>query len=76
MARVIHTSQAERLGKEWVTKFKEYVDRQMFEVVIQAVAGKRIVARATLQVGFRWLAHTKDMATSYDVNLIHIWIIY
>ena len=49
VARVIHTSQAERLGKEWVTKFKEYVDRQMFEVVIQAVAGKRIVARATLQ---------------------------
>lgn len=49
VARVIHTSQAERLGKEWVTKFKEHVDRQMFEVVIQAVAGKKVVARETLK---------------------------
>ena len=49
VARVIHTSQAERLGKEWVSKFKEHVDRQMFEVVIQAVTGKKIVARETLK---------------------------
>jgi translation factor GUF1, mitochondrial len=50
VARVIHTSQAERLGKEWVSKFKEHVQRQMFEVVIQAVVGgKRIVARETLK---------------------------
>ncbi len=33
----------------WVTKFKEHVDRQMFEVVIQATAGKRIVARETIK---------------------------
>lgn len=49
VARVIHNSQAERLGKEWVSKFKEHVDRQMFEVVIQAVCGKRVVARETLK---------------------------
>ena len=49
VARVIHNSQAERLGKQWVSKFKEHVDRQMFEVVIQAVAGKRVVARETLK---------------------------
>ena len=49
VARVVHTSQAERLGKEWVTKFAKHVDRQMFEVVIQAVAGKKIVARETLK---------------------------
>lgn len=49
VARVIHASQAERLGKEWVTKFKEHVDRQMFEVVIQAVAGKKVVARESLK---------------------------
>lgn len=49
VARVIHVSQAERLGKEWVAKFKEHVDRQMFEVVIQAVVGKRVVARETLK---------------------------
>ena len=49
VARVVHTSQVERLGKQWVTKFKEHVNRQMFEVVIQAVAGRRIVARETLK---------------------------
>jgi elongation factor 4 len=49
VARVIHSSQAERLGKEWVTKFKEHVDRQMFEIVIQAAIGRRIVARETIK---------------------------
>ena len=49
IARVVHTSQAERLGRQWVTKFKEHVDRQMFEIVIQAAAGKRIVARETIR---------------------------
>lgn len=49
VSRVVHTSQAERLGRQWVTKFKEHVDRQMFEVVIQATAGKRIVARESLK---------------------------
>ncbi|RDW91373.1 translation factor GUF1 [Coleophoma crateriformis] len=49
VARVVHTSQVQRLGRQWVTKFKEHVDRQMFEIVIQAVAGKRIVARETIK---------------------------
>ncbi|KAK4983888.1 Translation factor guf1 mitochondrial, partial [Elasticomyces elasticus] len=49
VARVVHTSQAERLGKAWVVKFKEHVDRQMFEVVIQALAGKKVVARETIK---------------------------
>jgi len=49
VARVVHTSQAERLGKEWVTKFTKHVDRQMFEVVIQAVTGRKVVARETLK---------------------------
>ena len=49
VSRVVHTSQAEKLGKKWVTKFKEHVDRQMFEVIIQAAVGRRIVARETLK---------------------------
>ncbi|KAF7932603.1 uncharacterized protein EAE98_003902 [Botrytis deweyae] len=49
VARVVHTSQTEKIGRQWVTKFKEHVDRQMFEVIIQAQAGKRIVARETLK---------------------------
>ncbi|KAK5653014.1 hypothetical protein OQA88_9300 [Cercophora sp. LCS_1] len=49
IARVVHNSQAVRLGRQWVTKFKEHVDRQMFEVIIQAAAGKKIVARETIK---------------------------
>ncbi|KAL6721213.1 Translation factor guf1 mitochondrial [Lecanora helva] len=49
VSRVVHTSQTERLGRQWVTKFKDHVDRQMFEVIIQAAAGRRIVARETLK---------------------------
>lgn len=49
VARVVHRSQIDKLGREWVTKFKEHVDRQMFEVVIQAAAGTKIVARETLK---------------------------
>lgn len=49
VARVLHTSQVDRLGRLWVKKFKEHVDRQMFEVIIQAAVGKRIVARETIK---------------------------
>ncbi|KAK4221534.1 hypothetical protein QBC38DRAFT_513508 [Podospora fimiseda] len=49
IARVVHSSQVERLGRQWVTKFKEHVDRQMFEVIIQAAAGRRVVARETIK---------------------------
>ncbi|KAK1750913.1 hypothetical protein QBC47DRAFT_425856 [Echria macrotheca] len=49
IARVVHSSQVIRLGRQWVTKFKEHVDRQMFEVIIQAAAGNKIVARETIK---------------------------
>ncbi|KAF1730260.1 Translation factor GUF1, mitochondrial [Beauveria bassiana] len=49
ICKIVHTSQVERIGRQWVTKFKEHVDRQMFEVVIQAVAGNRVIARETIK---------------------------
>ncbi|KAL9100219.1 MAG: hypothetical protein Q9163_004384 [Psora crenata] len=49
VSRVVHTSQIERLGRQWVSKFKKHVHRQMFEVIIQAAAGRRIVARETIK---------------------------
>jgi elongation factor 4 len=30
ICRVLHMSQVDRVGRHWVTKFKEHVDRQMF----------------------------------------------
>ncbi|PLN84734.1 translation factor guf1, mitochondrial [Aspergillus taichungensis] len=49
VARIVHTSQVERLGRQWVTKFKQHVDRQLFEVVIQAAVGRKVVARETIK---------------------------
>ena len=49
ICRVVHASQADRIGRRWVSKFKEHVDRQMFEVVIQAAVGNKIVARETIK---------------------------
>lgn len=49
VARLVHYSQVERLGRQWVTKFKEHVDRQLFEVIIQAAVGRKIVARETVK---------------------------
>ncbi|ORY54956.1 P-loop containing nucleoside triphosphate hydrolase protein [Pseudomassariella vexata] len=49
ISRVVHRSQVDRLGRAWVTKFKQHVQRQMFEVVIQAAVGKKIVARETIK---------------------------
>ena len=49
VARVVHHSQTDRLGREWAKKFKEHVERQMYEVIIQASAGRRVVARETIK---------------------------
>ena len=49
VSRVVHNSQLDRLGRQWVSKFKEHVDRQMFEIIIQAATGRRIVARETIK---------------------------
>jgi len=49
VARVVHHSHVDRIGREWVQKFRQHVDRQMFEVVIQAAAGRRVVARETIK---------------------------
>lgn len=49
VSRLVHISQVDRLGRSWVTKFKEHVDRQLFEIVIQAAVGRKVVARETIK---------------------------
>ncbi|OJJ44415.1 hypothetical protein ASPZODRAFT_135240 [Penicilliopsis zonata CBS 506.65] len=49
VSRLLHLSQIDRLGKQWVSKFKQHVDRQLFEIVIQAAVGRKIVARETIK---------------------------
>ena len=56
LSRVVHTTQAERLARQWTSKFKEHVERQLFEVIIQAgiggsndsASGRKILARETV----------------------------
>ncbi|SCW00603.1 LAFE_0C07844g1_1 [Lachancea fermentati] len=49
LAQVMHRSQVDRVGREWVKKFKEYVKSQLYEVVIQARANNKILARETIK---------------------------
>jgi len=49
LASVMHRSLVERRGRAWVQKLKPMVDRQYFEVVIQAAVGRRVVARETVK---------------------------
>lgn len=49
LAQVMHRTQTQTKGKEWVKNFKEYVKNQLFEVVIQAKAAGKIVARETVK---------------------------
>ena len=49
VSRLMHTSQVDRTGRKWVTKFKEHVDRQLFEIIIQAAVGRNVVARETVK---------------------------
>lgn len=49
VARVVHHSQADRVARQWVAKFKEHVRRQQFEIVIQAVVGRKVLARDSIK---------------------------
>lgn len=49
VSRIMHMSQVNRQGRLWVTKFKEHVDRQLFEIIIQAAVGNKIIARETIK---------------------------
>lgn len=48
LATIVHNSKAQYVGRKIVDKLKKIIDRHMFEVVIQAAVGSRVIARETL----------------------------
>jgi GTP-binding protein LepA len=54
---MVHRSEADKLGRETVTKLKEVIPRQNFQVALQAGIGGRFIAREDLS------AYRKDVTT-------------
>ncbi|KAE8672422.1 Translation factor GUF1-like protein [Hibiscus syriacus] len=48
MATIVHNLKAQRVGRELVDKLKKFIDRQMFEITIQAAIGSKVIARETI----------------------------
>ena len=48
LSLIIHKEKAAYRGRELAKKMKELIDRQMFEIAIQAAIGSKIIARETL----------------------------
>ena len=48
LSTIVHTDNAYQSGKELAARLREVIKRQLFEVVIQAAIGAKIIARETV----------------------------
>jgi GTP-binding protein LepA len=46
---IVHREKAYQRGKELTEKLKDIIDRQMFEIAIQASIGSKVIARSTVK---------------------------
>ncbi len=49
LSLIVHNDKAQFRGRELVSKMKEFIPRQQYEVAIQAAIGNKIIARSTVK---------------------------
>lgn len=49
LSQVMHRSQVQSRGKEYVARFRSYLKAQLFEVAIQAKVNNKVIARETIK---------------------------
>jgi GTP-binding protein LepA len=49
LSLIVHKQKAYNRGRELVTRMKEVIPRQLFEVVLQATIGRKVIARETIK---------------------------
>ena len=49
LSTMVHRSEADRVGRDFVAKLKDVIPRQLFEVSLQAAVNSRIIARETIK---------------------------
>jgi GTP-binding protein LepA len=49
LAAIVHEKDAYHKGQRFITKLKELIPRQLFDVAIQAVGGGRVISRANVK---------------------------
>ena len=49
LSMIVHRDKSMTIGRALVSKMKEVIPRQQFEVVLQAALGKRVIARETIK---------------------------
>jgi len=49
LATIVHTKDAFHKGQRMITKLKELIPRQLFDVAIQAASGGRVISRANVK---------------------------
>jgi GTP-binding protein LepA len=49
LSMIVHRDHAQQKGQQLVSRMREVIPRQMFDVAIQAALGKRVISRATVK---------------------------